>query len=43
VRLLGKGRDIYEFDLKGFFDNVNTKAVLDHLYQDFAYPVEEQV
>ena len=43
VRLLGKGRDIYEFDLKGFFDNVNTKAVLDHLHQDFAYPYDEQV
>jgi len=43
VTLLTKGRDIYEFDLKGFFDKVNTKAVLDHLYQDFAYPYTEQV
>lgn len=41
-RLKG-GEDIYEFDLKGFFDNVDTKAVMDVLYRDYGLPYDELV
>lgn len=40
---LNTDEDIYEFDLKGFFDNVNTKAVMDVLHKDFNLPYDELV
>ena len=41
VRRLREGKLPYEFDLKGFFNNVNPKKVVDHIKELFGSPLAD--